>query len=152
MVTNKSPIERFWKHVNVIEDDDSCWEWQASCFENGYGQFILDGTHVKAHRYSYYLENGPLPEDIDICHSCDNRKCVRPKHLFPGTRSDNMQDASKKGRIARGERVPQSKLTESQVREIRQDTRPQWEIANQFGIDQGMVSKIKTRKSWKHVL
>lgn len=87
--------ERFWAHVAQSE---GCWEWQASVFRTGYGQFRDGGRSMRAHRVAWELVNGPIPEGLHVCHRCDNRKCVRPDHLFLGTRSDNMQDMSAKGR------------------------------------------------------
>lgn len=94
--------QKFWSKVKIVNDEDSCWEWQAGLNTNGYGQFNLckDGKRLNmgAHRFSYELANGPIPKGILVCHKCDNPKCVRPKHLFPGTYQDNMDDMVRKKR------------------------------------------------------
>jgi hypothetical protein len=89
-------MERFWN--KVIKQENGCWEWQAALRE-GYGAFKLNGKVIGAHVYSYSLTHGEITRGLVICHSCDNRKCVNPEHLWLGTYSDNMQDASVKGRL-----------------------------------------------------
>jgi hypothetical protein len=84
---------RFWEHVEKLPDD-GCWVWTGSRLQSGYGTF----DKGRAHRFSYALANGPIPDGLHICHRCDNPPCVRPDHLFAGTRVDNMQDAIAKGR------------------------------------------------------
>jgi len=88
-------MNRFFKKV---EKTDGCWNWTASK-RKGYGAFKYKGKIVGAHRFSYELHKGVIPEDMVVCHKCDNPKCVNPDHLFLGTQSDNMKDAYKKGRL-----------------------------------------------------
>jgi len=79
-----------------------CWEWGASCTSNGYGQFRIspgnDGMYL-AHRFSFEITKGTIPNGMHICHSCDNRKCINPDHLWLGTQSDNQKEASIKKRF-----------------------------------------------------
>lgn len=90
--------ERFWKFVNK-KNDDECWEWKGSVTKSrGYGQIGFDNTIKGAHRVSWEIHYGEIPDEMCICHHCDNSKCVNPFHLFIGTRSDNMQDMLHKGR------------------------------------------------------
>jgi hypothetical protein len=107
------PIEeRFWEKVNKTEPN-KCWVWESSVRGNGYGAFF---THLAkegrkchaAHRFSWMLSNGPIPNGLWVLHKCDNRICVNPKHLFLGDRKNNMQDAAQKRRICT---IGKSRLT-----------------------------------------
>lgn len=156
---------RFWSKV---DKSGECWEWKGQITARGYGHFVVcHGHKVPAHRFSYELAHGPLGELL-ACHRCDNRKCVRPEHLFAGTQKDNIQDALSKGRMASGERSgahtkPESrrrgslsgmaKLTENEVAQIKRlrGTMSQQAIADKFGVTQVNISAILTGKTWAHV-
>lgn len=90
--------ERFW--YRVPERGGGCWIWKGQVQLNGYGRFDSGGGKQRgAHRVAWELTNGPIPSHLEICHKCDVRDCVNPSHMFLGTRKDNMQDASAKGRL-----------------------------------------------------
>lgn len=89
---------RFWNKVDKTSTPDGCWEWMASFGFRDYGKFKIGGTYVAAHRISYYIENGVFDETLNVCHKCDNPKCVNPSHLFLATQADNNYDKIKKGR------------------------------------------------------
>lgn len=98
---SRPAADRFWEKVSK---SDGCWEWTAFCLKSGYGWFGgKDGTEF-AHRVSWVLANGAIPDGMFVLHKCDNRKCVNPAHLFLGTHEQNMADMVSKGRSTRGPR------------------------------------------------
>lgn len=153
------PLEvRFWEKV---QKGDGCWEWTASLQkERGYGQINIDRRPHVAHRISWTLTNGKIPDGMCVLHKCDNRKCVRPNHLFLGTNKDNTLDMLAKGRqangclITRGENVHTASLTEAQIPEIRSAAaagETQRSIAKRYGVRQSAIWMIIHRRSWAHV-
>ncbi len=89
----------FLSKVNTHDfEHDKCWIWQGASKGNGYGNVRLGTKNITAHRHAYILFVGDVPDDMDVCHTCDNRFCVNPDHLFVGSRKDNMVDCSEKGR------------------------------------------------------
>lgn len=90
----------FWRKVNRSAGPGSCWEWMGRK-SRGYGSLTRKtphGTFIRAHRYAWYLANGPIPDGMVICHKCDNPGCVNPAHLFIGTQDQNNKDRAAKGR------------------------------------------------------
>ena len=131
---------------------DGCWEWNAGCWKNGYGAFGLDGKTQRAHRVSYQLYLGEIPEGLQVLHKCDNRACVNPEHLFLGTHADNMKDCAKKGRYGSpsGEKHYKSKLTDEQVADIRARQKAGvkgTDLAREFGLTPSGISRIVLNKT-----
>lgn len=159
---------RFWPKVNKngpspahVTVNGPCWEWTASVEHSGHGRIqIPNATNgrkgvVGAHRVSWFLHHGRWP-DRCVLHRCDNPRCVNPDHLFEGTKADNVHDMHAKGRAnpPRGEQCVRAKITESDVRKIREQAaagKPQTQIAREMGITYYVVNSVKLRKSWRHV-
>ena len=148
-------IKEFWDR---IDKSDDCWEWSGYRDKDGYGRLWINGEAWGAHRLSWAIANGTIPEELHVCHTCDNPSCVNTAHLFIGTHKDNALDAVRKGRWAtrKGEANGQSKLTEQQVLAIREEyenmpNKNQSALARKWGITQHMVHFVVTRKSWNHI-
>lgn len=162
--------ERFWKYVNKDGPTQPhmttpCWVWVAQRNPQGYGR-VRDPELNRvslAHRVAWRLAHGADPNELFVCHHCDNPGCVRADHLFIGTNTDNMRDAKRKGRVAhgptsgaqrhpemlaRGSRHGMVKLTVSQVREIRAAVSTQSALAERFGVSRTTIGKIRSRMAW----
>lgn len=147
----QSDVDRFWKKV---KKGDGCWIWRAAKFHFGHGAFWLNGGNKKASRVSWEINFGKIPENLCVCHKCDNPSCVNPEHLFLGTQLENVADRDSKNRQAKigGEDCPQSKLKSDDVDEIKRLLFcgvSQSNISKIFGISQTAISKINTGKTWK---
>lgn len=125
-----------------------CHVWTGYRMKNGYGLARLRGKQPLAHRVAFYFAHGRWPEPCAL-HRCDNRACVNEAHLFEGTIADNNADMRSKGRQASGERNRHARLTERDVRDIR-DARceDQREMALRFGVSQSTISRIRCGRTW----
>lgn len=157
--TPEALTQRFWQHV---VKSDGCWEWTGhrvgQVGRNNYGEMALPGQRhngIRAHRFSWELHYGPIPDGLWVLHRCDNPPCVRPDHLFLGTRADNLADMVAKGRATVGERSALAKLTRDQVIDIRQRYAAgivmQQQLAAEYGVHAGTISGIVRRKRWRHL-
>lgn len=99
MNLDHTDIDRFWGHVDNFGEWSKCWNWKSGLTSDGYGKFKAKGKTLIASRVAYYLATRYLPDYLFVCHKCDNPKCCNPAHLFLGTHTDNLQDASNKGRL-----------------------------------------------------
>lgn len=157
---DKTLAERFWEKVDV-RGEDECWEWKASKIKNGYGRIGVGGKLKLAHRVSWEMANGAIPDNNNyhgtcILHKCDNPSCVNPNHLFTGTQKDNINDAVNKGRAERikskGEANISAKLTYKNARQIREvynmGVASYRVLAIMYGVTRSTIAKIVTNKTW----
>lgn len=147
----KSSMERFLEKVNKT---DTCWLWAGSLPQGKYGRFWFNKKVQDAHRVSYELFKGTISNDLYVCHTCDNKSCVNPDHLFLGTQQDNMRDMVNKGKSRVGEKHELSKLVENEVKEIRQkfiNGYRKIDLAKQYNVGWECIHKIVLRQRWKHI-
>lgn len=168
MQTNYTPndIARFWGKVDkesssIFYNGTRCWEWNGSRHGKGYGHLQVGRSNHKAHRVSYVVAFGNIPQGLQALHHCDNPPCTNPDHLFLGTNQDNVSDKVRKGRQARsgptsparGESNGKHKLTNAQIEDIRrryaykgiggEDT---YQLAKAFGVHSSHISRIVNGK------
>jgi len=150
---NDKDIQRFWAKVDKSGSEDACWIWTGSCFHDGYGQFGIEKTMVRAHRWVWKLINGDIPDGMFICHYCDTPSCVNPRHLFAGTPQENTRDMLKKGRANSPTGEGNAKLTLQIVNEIRyrhtKERLTNRELGEIYGVNGSQISKIINRKQWR---
>lgn len=144
----RDAIQRF---EAKFEKSEGCWNWTAALGGRGYGHFWFEGRPRPASQVSHILYIGKIPDGLFVLHRCDNRKCVRPDHLFLGTNRENMDDMVAKNRQAKGESLGTAKLTEPEARAIRNDPRSQRAIGRDYGVSHTVVGQIKSGAIWRHV-
>lgn len=158
MVRRGSPLrERLEMRADRSAGPDGCWLWTGCLGGNGYAPMQYEGRTRYAHVWAYVHKHGEPPADRPfVCHTCDNRRCVNPAHLYAGTHQQNMDDKVERHRQARhpGESNAMHKLTDEQVYEIR-DLQGRGfstsQVAQMFGVSQSRISPIWNRKSWAHL-
>lgn len=158
---DEASMRRFWEKVDRSGGPESCWNWLGSINSSGYGRFKDDlGSSINASRFALQIAIGrPATIGLEACHTCDNRLCVNPNHLFAGTRRDNMSDMARKGRSNRGKRICPSlngrkKISPDQVGIIKariSSGESNSSIAKDFPVGASMISRIRTGRSWQMV-
>ncbi len=132
-------------------DEGECRIWTGTYDDKGYGLLCFKGRRSRAHRFAWIDNYGVIPSGMHVCHHCDRPSCINPNHLFLGTHLENMQDKARKGRQIFGEKSQNAKLTDANVRAIRDSTESNLVLAKEYGVHNSVISTIRTRKAWKHV-
>lgn len=144
--------DRFFR---LVDKQENCWLWKGDINRNGYGRLQFNNKRLLAHRVSYEIHKETLQNNLYVCHTCDNPKCVNPSHLFLGTQKDNMADCAKKMRHTYGSNVKHAILNEKQIEEIRSDyfskKLNQRMLAEKYGVSRGHIGLIIQSKRWPHV-
>jgi len=147
-------IKRFENKI-FFGSPDGCWYWTSHLNKDGYGLFNYHNQAIGSHRISFIIYRGTIPNTMQVLHTCDNPMCVNPHHLFLGSHTDNMQDMIKKGRgnKMKWEAHIDAKLTKKDVLMIRSlnGKISQVELAKQFNVTQGSISRIILNKGWKGI-
>lgn len=153
--------EQFWTKVDTSGGPDACWPWTGYRWPNGYGGAYIRGRKdpLPAHRAALMLSGVEVNPGQDVCHRCDNRPCCNPRHLFVGSRSDNMRDAWAKGRgfkppTLRGEKNAWSTLTDEQVIELRSLWRAgakTLSLADRYGVSRDTIKRAANGRTYSHL-
>lgn len=128
--------------------ENGCWIWKGAKNSGGYGQMVIDGSKVYAHRVSFVENKGKIIGDNVVMHSCDCPSCVNPDHLSQGTQGDNIRDAARKGHVAGG-KVGRKKTSDTQVAVLRREYAAgysMYAIAKRHGLPQSTVFMIVTNQ------
>lgn len=156
---NQSPFaameDAFWYHCNPAGESE-CWNWNGWFMKSGYGEFSYHGKQYLAHRASWQIHNGPIPDGMHILHSCDNRKCTNPAHLRVGTPADNSNDmhSRKRNRQPKGEKAGMAKLTTAEViriRKLHDEGLSYKKIAIEYGLGKSTIEQVCRRETWAHI-
>jgi hypothetical protein len=145
-------IERIEAKVEKIPEA-GCWIWTGTTTLRGYGQIISNNRKHYAHRASYEVFIGPIPDGMYVCHACDNVYCVNPAHLFLGTQKQNLEDMARKKRSTWGEKNPMAKLTSSdakKIKELAQSGLTTKQLSKQFNVSTSNITAILRKERWNH--
>jgi hypothetical protein len=132
--------ERFEKYI-IPEPNSGCWLWGRSWNVDGYGIINIRRKLIRAHRVSWELYVGPIPDGLHVLHKCDTPPCVNPAHLFLGNQIENIFDRDRKGRN-------KGIFTEEQIRAIRRDNRSQSTIGKKYGVSRSAIGLIRAKKTY----
>ena len=156
--TNEQKADRMRKTFDkyVIRNGEYCWKWKGCITPGGYSAINVYRKKEQAHRVSWMIYKGEIPDGMFVCHRCSNRECTNPEHLFIGTHQDNMKDMLNKGRkfIKSGSKYNFAKLNEKKIIKIMKMIHSRYsdrQISEQFNVTRPTITNIRNRKAWKHV-
>jgi HNH endonuclease len=153
MGAKPNKTEDVWLRLDRSQGPDSCWNWLGYVRTNGYGSMSIASKDLSVHRIVYATVYGEIPYGLSVLHTCDNRKCANPKHLYAGTQLENARDAVNRGRQVKGERQRSAKLTEKRVKRIRllHGAFSYYESAEIFDVHWTSIWNVIAGKTWRHV-
>lgn len=131
--------------------ESGCLLWERKLNSAGYGVVCHQGKWLLAHRVSWEIANGPIPEGLYVLHKCDTPACLRPEHLYIGSQKENIADCINRGRFARGEDNSKAGLTNRDVLDIRESEDCIKDIADKYGLHKRTVYAIRSKESWRHI-
>ena len=152
MARPRIPIDQKISEKVIKIPESGCWIWIGSITNHGYGTMTLGrNKNISAHRASYELKHGPIPDGMLALHHCDIKCCVNPDHIFLGTQQANMDDKVCKNRQANGVKHGMSKLTEQQAKEAKFGNEKPIELAKRFNCSATIIRQIRNGLYWKHL-
>lgn len=155
-LTEEKNLDRIRKYYEkYVIKQEGCWDWKGIIEHTGYAKLGIRPP-IKAHRASWLIHKGEIPKGLIVCHTCDNRKCTNPDHLWIGNHKENIQDKIKKGRAntPKGMQLKVSKLNDEQVKEVKIHLKNGLtcsEIGRKYGFSRKIISRIKNGETWKHI-
>jgi hypothetical protein len=144
-------VEERFNRMWMPEPYSGCWLWTGACMPWGYGVGSIRAKNIYAHRLSWLLHRGEIPNGVFVLHKCDTPACVNPDHLFLGTNTDNRKDSVSKSRHVYGERCRKSNLTAEQIIEIRTSPLSSYQLAKIYSVSSRNIRKIRRGEIWKQV-
>ena len=151
MAARKPVDERFWANVQQSKSVNDCWLWTGNITVHGYGFMSVEGKIWPAHRLSYTMHYGPIPDGLLVCHACNTPRCVRPNHLYLGSDKDNARDKVLSMPLALRTRGKMTSSTVKKIRNMATQGVSKHAIAKRFGLSYTTVWAIVTRKTWAHI-
>jgi hypothetical protein len=134
-----------------VDKSGECWEWTGARDKDGYGAFNYAGKTHRAPTVALEIDGRPVQPGMYACHRCDNPCCVNPAHLYPGTPTQNMEDARARGRTKRGESQHMARLKEADVQHIRSCDDSPRVLAELYGVSRSNITMVRLRRTWRHV-
>lgn len=141
MAISDKQCERFFTKVNK-EGANGCWEWIGNMHNNGYGLINIDKHNWRAHRLSYVIKHGSIPDGMFLMHQCDNKICVNPDHLKPGTHAENMAEMVARGRASR---ATKRRLTQEQIKYILESGKSISVLTAELGVHPRTIERVRQR-------